>query len=67
MPVNIQPQDEKIWQYLLEHSTPVTKEKIMKQFMIARSHASRALSYFVEQGIAEVIKIGHKKFYRVKE
>lgn len=39
----------------------------MKQFMIARSHASRALSYFVEQGIAEVIKIGHKKFYRVKE
>lgn len=67
MPVNIDPKDEKIWKYLLEHKTPVTQEKIVKYFMISRSHASRALNYFVEQGIAEVVKIGTKKHYKVKE
>jgi predicted transcriptional regulator len=67
MPVSIQPQDEKIWRYLLEHKTPVTQEKMAKYFMISKSHAGRALNYFVDQGIAEVIKIGTKKYYKVKE
>jgi predicted transcriptional regulator len=67
MPVNIDPRDEKIWKYLLEHKTPVTQEKITKYFLISKSHAGRALNYFVEQGIAEIIKIGTKKYYKVKE
>jgi predicted transcriptional regulator len=67
MPVNINPKDEKIWNYLVTHKTPVTQEKISKYFMISKSHAARALNYFVEQGIAELIKLGSTKHYRVKQ
>ena len=67
MPVNIEEKDEKIWKYLLTHKTPVTQDKIAKYFLISKSHASRALNYFVEQGIAEMSKIGSTKFYRIKE
>ena len=67
MPVTIDPRDEKIWKYLTEHKTPVTQDKISKYFLISKSHAGRALNYFVEQGIAEMIKMGSTKFYKVKE
>ena len=67
MPVNIDPRDEKIWNYMITHKTPVSQEKMAKYFLISKSHAGRALNFFVEQGIAEVIKIGVRKFYRVKE
>lgn len=67
MPVTIDLKDEKIWRYLVDHKTPVTQDKIAKYFLISKSHASRSLNYFVEQGIAEVIKIGKMKFYRLKE
>jgi uncharacterized membrane protein len=67
MPVSIDPKDEKIWNYLATHKTPVTQDKIAKYFLISKSHASRALNYFVEQGIAEIVKIGRTKFYKVKE
>lgn len=67
MPVHIPEKDEKIWKYLVEHKTPATREKIAKYFLISKSHASRALNYFVEQGIAEVIQVGRIKFYKVKE
>ena len=67
MPVKIDPKDEALWQYLLTHKTPVTQDRIAKHFLISKSHAGRALNYFVEQGIAEIVKIGRTKFYRVKE
>lgn len=66
MPVRIPEKDEKIWKYLITHKTPVTQEKMMKYFLISKSHAARSLNYFVEQGIAEVFKIGKVKFYKVK-
>ena len=67
MPVSIDPKDEKIWNYMLAHKTPVTQEKMAKYFLISKSHASRALNFFVDQGIAEVVRIGQTKFYKVKE
>lgn len=67
MPVDIHPKDEPIWKYLLKHKTPVTAEKLAKYFLISKSHASRALKYFVDNGIAETIKIGNTKYYKVKE
>ena len=67
MPVSIDLRDEKIWNYMLTHKTPVSQEKMARYFLISKSHAGRALNFFVEQGIAEVIKIGTKKFYKVKE
>lgn len=67
MPVNIDPKDEKIWEYLLTHKTPVTQDKIAKYFLISKGHASRALNFFAKQNIAEIVKIGRTKFYKVKE
>ena len=67
MPVSIDPKDEKIWNYMLTHKTPVTQEKMAKYFLISKSHASRALNFFVDQGIAEVVRVGQTKFYKVKE
>jgi hypothetical protein len=67
VPVSIDSRDEKIWNYMLTHKTPVSQEKMARYFLISKSHAGRALNFFVEQGIAEVIKIGTKKFYKVKE
>lgn len=67
MPVSIDPRDERIWKYLVEHKTPVTQEKMAKYFLISKSHASRALNFFVDKGLAEIVKVGRTKFYRVKE
>jgi predicted transcriptional regulator len=67
VPVSIDPRDEKIWNYMITHKTPVSQEKMARYFLISKSHAGRALNFFVEQGIAEVIKVGTKKFYKVKE
>jgi hypothetical protein len=67
VPVSIDPRDEKIWNYMITHKTPVSQEKMARYFLISKSHAGRALNFFVEQGIAEVVKVGTKKFYKVKE
>ena len=67
MPVSIDPRDERIWNYIITHKTPVSQEKMARYFLISKSHAGRALNFFVEQGIAEVVKVGTKKFYKVKE
>lgn len=67
MPVSIDPKDEKIWKYLVEHKTPVTQDKMAKYFLISKSHAGRALNFFVDNGLAEIVKVGRTKFYRVKE
>ena len=67
MPISIDPKDEKIWKYLVEHKTPVSQDKMAKYFLISKSHANRALNFFVEKGLAEVVKIGTNKFYKVKE
>lgn len=67
MPVSIDPKDEKIWNYMITHKKPVSQEKMARYFLISKSHAGRALNFFVEQGIAEVVKVGTKKFYKVKE
>lgn len=67
MPVQMTDKDEIVWKYLISHKTPVTQDKIAKYFLISKSHAGRVLNYFVQHGIAEVIKIGSTKYYKVKE
>lgn len=66
MSVNIEPKDKRIWDYLRTHKTPVTQEKIAKYFLISKSHAGRALNYFVDQGLADVVKVGSIKYYKAK-
>jgi sugar-specific transcriptional regulator TrmB len=67
MPVTIHPNDERIWNYLVTHKTPVSAAKIAKYFIISQSKASKVLKSFADQGIADVIAIGKTKYYRVKE
>jgi len=67
MPVVMSSLEEKLWDYLLTHKTPVSAAKLSKYFIISQSKASSALKKFADQGIADVIPIGKIKYYKVKE
>ena len=60
--------EEKVWKYLLSHpKTPVQAKTIAKEWIVSENRVARTLSRFVENGIADIVRIGSKKFYRVKE
>lgn len=59
--------EEKIWDYMVAHKTPVSAAKLSKYFIISQSKASTALKKFADQGIADIIIIGKVKYYKVKE
>jgi predicted transcriptional regulator len=60
--------EEKVWKYLISHpKTPVQAKTIAKEWIVSENRVARTLSRFVENGIADVIRIGSKKFYKVKE
>lgn len=60
--------EEKVWRYLLSHpKTPVQARTIAKAWIVSENKVARVLHRFVENGIADLIRMGTKKFYRVKE
>ena len=60
--------EEKVWKYLLSHpKTPVQAKTIAKEWIVSKTRVYRVLERFVENGIADIVRIGSKKFYRVKE
>lgn len=60
--------EEKVWKYLLSHpKTPVQAKTIAKEWIVSDGRVNRVLNRFVENGIADLIRMGSKKFYRVKE
>jgi Fic family protein len=60
--------EEKVWRYLLSHpKTPVQARTIAKAWIVSDNKVGRTLNRFVENGIADLIRIGTKKFYKVKE
>ena len=60
--------EEKVWKYLISHpKTPVQAKTIAKEWIVSENRVARTLSRFVENGIADIVRIGSKKFYRVKE
>lgn len=67
MPMEIPEKDEPFWKYLVKHKTPVTAAKLAKYFIVSESHARKTLNFFVENGLADVLKIGTTKYYRIKE
>ena len=67
MPVVMTNTEEKIWNYLLSHKTPVSASKLSKYFIISQSKASSTLKKFADSGIADVVQIGSIKYYKVKE
>jgi len=67
MPVSMNDREERVWNYLLTHKTPVSADRLAKYFIISKSHAGSTLRKFVDAGIVDVIKIGTNKYYIVKE
>ena len=60
--------EEKVWKYLLSHpKTPVQAKTIAKEWIVSDTRVYRVLEKFVEVGIADLVRIGTKKFYKVKE
>jgi len=60
--------EEKVWGYLLSHpKTPVQAKTIAKEWIVSKTRVYRVLERFVENNIADVVRIGSNKFYRVKE
>ena len=60
--------EEKVWKYLLSHpKTPVQAKTIAKEWIVSENRVARTLNRFVDNGIADLIRMGAKKFYRVKE
>ncbi len=60
--------EEKVWKYLLSHpKTPVRARTIAKEWIVSENRVARTLNRFVDNGIADLIRMGAKKFYRVKE
>jgi len=67
MPINITPEYEKVWNYLIQRKTPVTIKQAMKTLLISEAHARRALDYFVMKGLANMDKQGGVRLYKVKQ
>jgi hypothetical protein len=60
--------EEKVWKYLISHpKTPVQAKTIAKEWIASEGKVARTLKKFVDSGIADLIRMGSKKFYRVKE
>ena len=60
--------EEKVWKYLLSHpKTPVQARTIAKEWIVSKYKIARTLNRFVENGIADIVRIGSKKFYKIKE
>jgi len=67
MAVEMNATEEQIWKYLVEHKTPVLIKTLAKRYILSESRISTILKKFHDQGIADVIKIGNIKYYKVKE
>jgi hypothetical protein len=60
--------EEKVWNYLCSHKkTPVQARTIAKAWIVNDNKVARTLNRFVESGIADLVRMGSKKFYKVKE
>jgi len=60
--------EQGVWDYLVSHpKTPVQAKTIARELIVSDNRVARTLSRFVENGIADVVRIGSKKFYKVKE
>ncbi len=59
--------EQKIWDYLKEHKTPVTAGTLAKRFIISQSKTSQALAMLERHGLASAFSVGRTKFYKRRE
>lgn len=67
MPIILAPTEEKILDFLMQRKRPVSIDAVMKQFIISRSNASITLNRLHEKGLLDVVKMGSKKFFKIKD
>jgi MarR-like DNA-binding transcriptional regulator SgrR of sgrS sRNA len=58
--------EQRLWDYLVAHKTPVTVKKMAKHWICSESRVRGALNKFVAGDIAKVVKLGNLKHYTVK-
>jgi DNA-binding IscR family transcriptional regulator len=57
-----------VWKYLISHpKTPVQAKTIAKEWIVSKNKIARVLNRFVENEIVDLVRMGSKKFYKVKE
>jgi Fic family protein len=60
--------EQGVWEYLCSHKkTPVQARTIARAWIVSENKVARTLNRFVESGIADLVRIGARKFYKVKE
>jgi predicted transcriptional regulator len=59
--------EQKIWDYLVEHKTPVQATTLAKRFIVSKGHVGRILKELADKNVLDVVNIGRTKFYKVKD
>ena len=60
--------EQGVWEYLCSHKkTPVQAKTIAKEWIVSENRVARTLNRFYENNIVDIIRIGSKKFYKIKE
>lgn len=67
MAITLTELQNKVMDYLIKRKSPADAAAISKKFIISRSKASVVLFQLHEIGLTDVIPIGNKKFYKVKD
>jgi predicted transcriptional regulator len=57
----------KVMDYLISRRSPADAAAVSKKFIISKSKASITLFQLHEIGLTDVVPMGNKKFYKVKE
>jgi uncharacterized membrane protein len=61
------PTEQKIWDYLKEHKTPITAGTLAKRFIISQSKSYHTLAMLERNGLAVSFNVGTTKFYKRKD
>lgn len=59
--------EEKAWRYLVDHKTPITACQLSQRWLRDKKRVAKALSNLEKTGLADVVKIGHTKYYKFKD
>jgi hypothetical protein len=60
--------EQGVWDYLLSHpKTPVQAKTIAKEWIVSENRVARTLNRFYQNNIVDIVRIGSKKLYKIKE
>ena len=60
--------EQGVWDYLISHpKTPVQAKTIAKEWIVSENRVARTLNRFYQNNIVDIVRIGSKKLYKIKE